>query len=145
MTRRVDEAAARAAFARALGGEREAFGDFFLSRFLGLEITQSEEACIVSFEVADFLYNPQGTLHGGIMATALDIAMGHRLHHLLGAGTTLESKFQYAGAIRAGRVTCRGEMLRQGRSICFLRAEARDQAGELLAFATSTWKLLAKA
>ena len=133
MTRRVDEAAARAAFARALAGEREVFGDFFLSRSLGLEITQTAEACIVSFEVADFLYNPQGTLHGGIMATALDIAMGHRLHHLLGAGTTLESKFQYLGAIR------------QGRSICFLRAEARDPAGALLAFATSTWKLLAKA
>jgi len=142
MTRRVDEATARAAFARALAGEREVFGDFFLSRLLGLEITQTDDACIVAFDVADFLYNPQGSLHGGIMATALDIAMGHRLNHLLGPGTTLESKFQYLGAIRQGRVTCRGEMLRQGRSICFLRAEARDPAGEILAFATSTWKLL---
>ena len=43
--------------------------------------------------------------------------------------------------IRAGRVTCRGESIRRG-GTWFLRAEARGQDGTLLAFATSTWKLL---
>lgn len=137
-------AAARRAFERAVASDRQAFGDFFISRFLGLEIERLPEACIVSFEAEEFLTNPQGTLHGGIIGTALDIAMGHHLEHRLGPGATLEFKVQFLGAVRSGRVTCRGELLRAGRSICFLRAEARDASGELVAHATSTWKLLPK-
>lgn len=141
MTRKVNLTHARAAFDRAAAGEREAFGDFFLARFLGLEITYPGEACEVAFNAEDFLFNPQGTLHGGVLATALDIAMGHLIHHHAGAGTTLEMKIQYLAPIRGGRVTCRGEALRRG-GTWFLKAEARDEAGHLLAFATATWKLL---
>ncbi|MCK8785793.1 PaaI family thioesterase [Roseomonas sp. NAR14] len=142
MTRQIDQETARAAFARAIAGDREVFGDFFIARLLGLEIGYDDSGCNVAFDAADFLFNPQGTLHGGIIATALDIAMGHHLRHRVGVGTTLEFKVQFLGAVRGGRVICRGEMLRQGRSICFLRAEARDASGEAVASATSTWKLL---
>jgi uncharacterized protein (TIGR00369 family) len=140
----VDEAKARAAFERAAAGMREAFGDFFLARLLGLEITYPEEACEVAFEAADFLFNPQGTLHGGVLATALDIAMGHLINRHVGPGTTLEMKIQYLAPVRGGHVTCRGEALRRG-STWFLRAEARDAEGALVAYATSTWKLLKSA
>ena len=143
MTRRVDHAKARAAFERAVAGTREEFGDFFLARLLGFEITYPGEACEVAFEVADFLFNPQGTLHGGILATALDIAMGHLINRLNGGpGTTLEMKVQYLAPVRAGRVVCRGEALRRGGGTWFLRAEAHDAEGALVAYATSTWKLL---
>jgi uncharacterized protein (TIGR00369 family) len=144
VTRRaVDGPKARAAFERAIAGTHEGFGDFFLARLLGLEITYPEEnACEVAFEAADFLFNPQGTLHGGILATALDIAMGHLINRVNGApGTTLEMKIQYLAPVRGGRVVCRGEALRRG-GTWFLRADARDEAGALVAFATSTWKLL---
>ncbi len=142
MTRRVDQAQARAAFERAIAGTRETFGDFFLARLLGLEITYPGEACEVAFDVADFMFNPQGTVHGGVLATALDISMGHLINRLAGGpGTTLEMKIQYLAPVRAGRVVCRGEALRRG-GTWFLRAEARDAEGTLVAFATSTWKLL---
>jgi uncharacterized protein (TIGR00369 family) len=144
VSRSIDRAAARAAFDRAEAGTQERFGDFFLARLLGLEIRYPGEACEVAFDAADFLFNPQGTLHGGILATALDIAMGHLLnHHHGGPGTTLEMKVQYLAPVRGGRVTCRGEALRRG-GTWFLRAEARDEAGTLVAFATSTWRLLKK-
>lgn len=143
MSRRVDLDRARAAFDRAAAGTQEVFGDFFLSRFLGLEVTYpGENACVVTFDVADFLFNPQGSVHGGVLATALDISMGHLINHCAGGpGTTLEMKVQYVAPARSGRVTCRGESMRQG-GTWFLRAEARDDEGTLLAFATSTWKLL---
>ena len=145
MSRRIDEATARAAFARAVAGTQEGFGDFFLARLLGLEITYPGDACEVTFDAADFLFNPQGTLHGGILATALDVAMGHLINRQNGSpGTTLEMKIQYLAPIRTGRVTCRGEALRRG-GTWFLRAEARDAEDTLLAFATSTWKLLKRA
>jgi uncharacterized protein (TIGR00369 family) len=142
MTRRIDIEAAQAAHQRAISGEREVFGDFFLARLLGMEIRQEDDACVVEFEVADFMFNPQGSLHGGIISTALDISMGHRLNHVAGPGTTLEFKVQFMSASRSGRVSFRGEIVKRGGSICFLRAEARTADGELLATATSTWKLL---
>lgn len=143
MTRTLDQAQALAAFQRASAGTQEVFGDFFLARLLGLEITYPGDACEVAFEAQDFMFNPQGSLHGGILATALDIAMGHLINRAGTPGTTLEMKIQYLAAMRHGRVTCRGEALRQG-GTWFLRAEARDQDGTLIAYATSTWKLLKK-
>lgn len=140
--RPVDRDRARAAFDRALSDPREGFGNFFLARLLGLEIAYPGDACEVSFQAEDFLFNPQGTLHGGILATALDIAMGHLINRSNGApGTTLEMKIQYLAPVRQGRVTCRGEALRRG-GTWFLRAEARTEDGALVAYATSTWKLL---
>jgi uncharacterized protein (TIGR00369 family) len=141
MTRQTDLVAARAAFARAAAGTREIFGDFFLQRLFGFEIAHEEAACVVSFDVADFMFNPQGTLHGGVLATALDIAMGHLIERHAGPGATLELKVQFLAPVRGGRVVCRSAVLRRG-GIWFLRAEACDAAGTLVAFATSTWKLL---
>jgi uncharacterized protein (TIGR00369 family) len=69
--------------------------------------------------------------------------MGHLLRHSSGPGTTLEMKVQYMKAARAGRLTATGRFLRQGRSISYLRSELTDQDGDLIAFATSTWKSLA--
>ncbi len=141
----VDQATARAAFDRAVGDSHEGFGNFFLQRLLGLEITYPGEDCEVAFDVADFMFNPQGSLHGGVLATALDIAMGHLINRVNGSpGTTLEMKIQYTAPVRAGRVTCRGSSIRRG-GTWFLRAEATAQDGTLVAFATSTWKLLKRA
>ena len=141
MTHQVDQTRALAAFERAAAGQQEVFGDFFLTRLLGLEISYPDEACEVAFEVESFMLNPRGTLHGGVLATALDICMGHLINYHTSPGATLEMKIQYLGAVTNGRVICRGEALRRG-GTWFLRAEARDGANALIAFATSTWKLL---
>ena len=82
-----------------------------------------------------------GGVHGGVLATALDICMGHLINHEARPGATLELKVQYLAPVSTGRVVCRGEALRKG-GTWFLRAEARGSDGTLIAFATSTWKLL---
>ena len=75
----LDENAARDAFEAALRTHRPGFGTFFLARFLGLEIDYADETCVVEFEIRDFMFNPQGSLNGGFIATVLDISMGHLL------------------------------------------------------------------
>lgn len=134
-----------AMLARATGGSGQAFGSFFLSRLLGFEVGHEGERCIVRFEAVPPLFNPQGTLHGGILATALDIAMGHLLHRIAGAGTTLEMKVQFLAPIHAGPVRCEAGFLRRGRGVSFLQAQAFREDGELAAHATATWKLLRRA
>ncbi|WP_198964509.1 PaaI family thioesterase [Bradyrhizobium sp. C9] len=129
---------------RAVEDERQEFGSFFLSRFFGLEIAYQGEACIVSFDVERPMFNPQGTLHGGVLATALDISMGHLVNHVAGPGTTLEMKVQYLAAAREGRVTCHAAFLKRGRKTFFLQSQASNASGEPIAHATSTWQLLSR-
>lgn len=141
---KLDEAVARRAFEDALASYEQDFGKFFLARLFGCEFEYTDESCKVSFELKDFMYNPQGGLHGGITAFVLDICMGHLLWNKSGPGTTLEMKVQYAKAARSGRLTATSRFIRHGRGISYLRAELTDDKGELIAFATSTWKSLSK-
>jgi uncharacterized protein (TIGR00369 family) len=127
---------------RAVGDGQQVFGSFFLSRLLGFEVSYAQETCIVAFDTMPGLFNPQGTLHGGILATAMDISMGHLLNHVDGPGATLEMKVQYLAPVAAGRVRCEGSFLRRGRSVSFLQSKASADGGKLIAHATATWKPL---
>ena len=46
--------------------DKQEFGSFYLSRFLGFKTTYKEDLCIVTFEAKSPMFNPQGTLHGGL-------------------------------------------------------------------------------
>lgn len=138
----MNEQAARAAFERALSTHRPEFEQFFLARLLDLKFDYRDGCCFVEFEAQDFMFNPQGTLHGGVIATVLDISMGHLLKHVDGPGTTLEMKTQYVKAAREGVLRCKGEFTYRGRGISFLRSTLQGNDGEVIAFATSTWKRL---
>ncbi len=138
----MDEAAARQAFEQALATYEPDFGKFFLARLFGFEITYTEEECRIGFDLKYFMFNPQRGLHGGVSALVLDISMGHLLKRTSGAGTTLEMKVQYLKAAKAGRLTCIARFIRHGRSISFLRSELLDDQGNMIAYATSTWKSL---
>lgn len=138
----MDRSQAQEIIDAALGDGRQEFGSFFLSRLFGMTMSYADETCIVSFEVKPFMYNPQGSLHGGVLATALDISMGHLLKQHFGAGATLEMKVQYFAPVREGLVSCRASFLKKGRKTFFLQSSAQDAAGETIAHATSTWKRL---
>lgn len=140
----MDEDAARTAFEAALRSYRPEFEVFFLARFLGLEISYGDEVCIVEIDVRDFMFNPQGSLHGGVIAFALDVSMGHLINRSHGRpGITLEMKTQYLRPAAVGRIRCEGRFLRKGRSINSLESRMWNQDGKLAAVASSTWQLLA--
>jgi uncharacterized protein (TIGR00369 family) len=142
----MDEHAARQAFEHAIGDYQQDFGSFFLLRLMDLKVAYPDDTCTITFPVRDFLFNPQGTLHGGVSATVLDIAMGHLMRHTYGSpGTTLEMKTQYfRGVAAGGEAKAEARILRRGREICFLEARLFDQEDRLAIMATSTWKLMKK-
>jgi uncharacterized protein (TIGR00369 family) len=127
---------------RAASGGKHEFGSFFLSRLLGFEIDYSDDRCRVRFEATPQLTNPMGTLHGGVIATALDVSMGHLLYYSLGGpGATIEMKVQYVSPMTEGRVVCEASFIHTGKSIAFLKSEASDaDTGRIIAYATATWK-----
>ena len=138
----VNEAVAREAFETALATHKQDFGEFFLLRLYGMDLEYTDEECRITFEVKDFMHNPQGGLHGGVIAFVLDVSMGHLLYRRSGPGATLEMKVQYLSVARTGRLTCIARFIRHGKSISALRAELVDDKGELVAYGTSTWKSL---
>lgn len=144
MKKTIDEAAARAAFEHALATYDQDFGKFFLARLFGTEFEYTDDACRICFDVKDFMSNPRGGLHGGVIAFVLDISMGHLIQRKIGGGTTVEMKVQYLKAVSSGRVTATGRFLRQGRTLCYLHSELVDEKGELIAYATGTWMVLPK-
>ena len=141
-TRPIDEGLARAVFDRALASYNQDFETFFLARLFDLDITYPDETCVIRIPVRDFMFNPQGSLHGGVIAFALDVSMGHLLKRTLGAGITLEMKTQFLRAATLGEVRCEARFLKKGSSINYLEARMSDSSGRAVAVATSTWMLL---
>jgi uncharacterized protein (TIGR00369 family) len=137
----MDEQAARAAFEQALATYRQEFGVFFLARLFGLDFAYENDSCIVTGTVKDFMFNPQGTLHGGVLSFIVDVSMGHLLRHTAGAGTTLEMKLQFFRPARVGPIQAVGRFLKKGRSINCLESRV-TQEGADVCMATSTWMLL---
>jgi acyl-CoA thioesterase len=130
------------ATAAAASSEQE-FGSFFLSRFLGLEITYGEEdrSCTVVLPYAPHLCNPQGSVHGGIITTALDISMGHLCHRFLSTAVTIEMQVRFLRPLTGGG-TCVGRIIRSGRRIVHLESRMTDDQGALVAFGVASWHRL---
>jgi len=138
----MDHAAARHAFEEALRTSTPDFETFFLSRFFGLTYVYDGETLTITFPIYDFLFNPQGWVHGGVSAFVLDVAMGHLLWHTLQApGSTLEMKTQYLAPLRGKAAKCVANFIRKGNNICFLEARLYDDEDNVAVAATSTWRV----
>lgn len=146
---RIDEEMARAHFEKALDDHEQAFESFFFSRFLGLGFEYlpegvpdaEKEVCRLTFPVTDMLRNPQGSLHGGAMASAMDISMGHLVKKIAGPGATIELKVQFMRPVVEGTVACEGRFTKKGRSLSFMESRLFGPDGKLAALATATWKM----
>ena len=127
---------------RGLSSDKQEFGSFYLLRYLGAEINFEPDKCIVSLESVPPMFNPQGTLHGGIITTIMDISMGHLIKNEQSAGTTLELKVNFMSAIKHEKIKCIGSFLKKGRTISTLDSKLFREDEKLAAYATSTWKIL---
>lgn len=117
------------------------FEKFFLARFFDLTVSYGDETCRVDLPVSDYLFNPQGSLHGGVMSFALDVSMGHLCNRFLSAGVTLEMKTQFMRPI-TGDCRCEASFLKKGRRVAFIESRLLDAQDTVAAVASSTWMLL---
>ena len=128
-------------FKRANSSKLQVFGSFFLSRMMGLEIKVNTDLCIVKFQSEPTFFNPQGTLHGGIISTIMDISMGHLLEKVQTNGTTIELNVNFLLPIKNEKIICEGSYIKKGRSISVMESKLYRQDKKLAAHATSTWKI----
>ena len=99
----------------------------------------------VVFEMTaqEWHYNPIGSVHGGVISTLVDSALGCAVHSQLPAGmgyTSLEIKVNFVRpvTIATGTIRCEGTLLSLGRRAATAEARVTTDAGKLLAHATTT-------
>jgi acyl-CoA thioesterase len=142
-TNGIDPELVRARVEDALATSEPVFGRFFLARLLDLTITYDDERqrTCVELPFADFLRNPQGSLHGGVIATVMDISMGHLCHRYLSTAVTIEMQMRFFRPVN-GPSRCEGRLLRPGRRIVHLESHLYDENDKLCASATASWHRL---
>jgi uncharacterized protein (TIGR00369 family) len=99
----------------------------------------------VIFDASDGFTNSMGSIQGGFLAAMLDDTLGPALVATLPEGQfapTLELKVSFLRPARPSRITGTGRVVHRGGSIAFLAGELRDEAGELLATATATARII---
>lgn len=114
------------------------------AELLGWELVSENPAqgtIEIAFHPDRRMLNPQGTVQGGFVAAMLDDTMGPALVSMTG-GTLMPSSIDlnvsFIRPVRPGRVIGRGRVVKAGRAIVFLEGELFDEAGTLLARATSS-------
>ena len=88
-------------------------------------------------------YNPIGAVHGGLVCTLLDSALGCAVQTTLPKGvgyTSIEIKVNYLRPIRAGNglLTCVGVVSKAGSRVAFADGTVTDASGKLVATATGS-------
>ena len=90
-------------------------------------------------------HNPMGTVHGGILCTLADSAMGMAFASTLGDGetfTTLEVKINFLRPVFEETLFAEAKVLHRGRSIGLVDCNVATEDGKLVARAVSTCSVL---
>ena len=115
---------------------------------LGLELLRCDGGVAeVAVPPRPDLLNHIGIVHGGVVMTLLDVAMAQSIRATdaalvaSAALVTIEMKTSFLRP-GTGRLRAVGTVLRKATSMAFCEGSVFDDAGELVAHATGTFKLL---
>jgi uncharacterized protein (TIGR00369 family) len=111
---------------------------------LGMGIVDVQPGRVTfSLEVGEHLYNPIGSVHGGVFCTLLDSAMGCAVHSTLDPGqayTTLELHVNLVKALTVStpNVAATGQVISTGRRVVTASGQITGPDGTLYAHGTTT-------
>jgi uncharacterized protein (TIGR00369 family) len=93
------------------------------------------------------VYNPIGAVHGGLVCTLLDSAIGCAVHTTLPAGvgyTSIDLRVSYLRPVHAGMaLRARGWVVKPGRRVAFGEADVRDADGKVVATGSGSCLIMA--
>jgi uncharacterized protein (TIGR00369 family) len=120
-----------------------------MAQLLGIEFVEIDHGrAVFAVTPAEWMYNPIGSVHGGVAATVLDTALGCAVHTTLDAGqayttTDLQVRFLRPMSIDTGRVIADATVVHSGRRLA--TAEARltvEDGGKLIAHGSTSCMIL---
>jgi uncharacterized protein (TIGR00369 family) len=111
-------------------------------RWAGVELVDASPGAVeVALEAGPQHLNLQGLVHGGILATLADTAMGLAVRTVLQPGrrhVTVQLGVEFLSPGRPGRIVAHGRSVKIGSQLGFAEADVTDTGGRLLAKAQST-------
>ena len=110
-----------------------------------LEIDPHRGTIRVQFEGKREFLNPMGVVQGGFVAAMLDDTLGPALVCTLPPGhfaPTIELKVNFIKPAPLGVLIGEGRLVARGGTIAFLAGELRTSAGDLIATATATARIV---
>ena len=117
---------------------RSAFNEWFGAELEGFDDGRVE----IGLHLEPHHLNPGGIIHGGVIASLLDISIGLALRTRLPvefAHVTTNLSISYLKPCRSGRVVATGTALHQGRRTGYGEATLTDERSRVLARATGSF------
>ena len=116
------------------------------AKLVGFVVTSVEPGrAVVELEAGERHLNLLGTVHGGVLCTIADTAMGVAHGSTLPEGelaTTLELKINFLRPARTGRLRAIGKLVKSGRTTALVECDVVDEQENLVARASSTYMTL---
>ena len=118
------------------------------SRQLGwkcLDVDPESGSITTQFEAKEEFINPGGAIQGGFLSAMLDNTLSPAIYSNVEPDqypVTLDMNVSYIKAARTGTLIGHGRVVRRGKSIAFLAGELQTLAGELIATATATARII---
>ncbi len=129
--------------------DRDDPAQFPLRRFLGMDIQDVAPGhAIARLEVTDDLLNPNGVVHGGVLFTMADTAMGKATLTTLEEGqwcASIEIQMRFLRPVHSGGLEADTTVTRRGRKVVHLESRILDTDGTLVATGAGTYAVISAA
>jgi len=119
----------------------------FLSHLKILTETLGSGSAKLSMPIEPHLTNSLGTAHGGVIMSLLDVALctaARTLHPESIGVITIDLSTSFIGGASGKKLFAEARVLRDGRTMSFVEAEAKNEDGSLVAKAIATVRVRLK-
>jgi len=122
--------------------ETKGFNPF--ADLIGLSFSEFEDgSCKCRLNVEERLLNPYGVVHGGVVYSLADTAMGGALYSSMSENercVTVEMKVSYFEAVSSGVLDCTAQVVHRSRRLGHVEAEVKN-GDRLVAKASGTFSI----
>ena len=111
----------------------------------GLYIVEAKENYVkIGVDITEKSLNPFGIVHGGLIYTLADSAMGIALATTGRSGVTLNSTIDYLTPGKGKKLFADTEIVKDGKSIVVFRVNIKDENDTLVSVASGTYYIINK-
>ncbi|WP_199860625.1 PaaI family thioesterase [Oceanobacillus damuensis] len=110
--------------------------------FMNFKLVDLQEGtAVIKLYLESQLKNIQGILHGGAIMSLIDTSMGMAARSI-GAErvSTIQLEVRFIDSVVSGSVIAESTVIHQLKSTCIIECRVKDEAGNLVALSTSTFK-----
>ena len=122
------------------------YGDFPLKSFLEMIVEGTDPGVgTARVTIGDHHLNPNGVVHGGVLFTMIDTAMGKATMSVLDEGrfcASIEVELRFIRPASEGTLTAVAEVVKKGRSIVHLQGRITNGDNRLTATAAGTFAII---